>query len=152
LNQSHGPESGSGSHSAAVPRSKGSGADYPPRRIDCLASDGHPCPPMAGPGTITARRTEIGEDALHRTTKHAMKCRFFIGLFAFAAMLAVDQYAFGQQAGTPGNFSGEKTSWHGFARFDFLMDEAALTVRSIKASPDEKHGIIDQVKGQLRCV
>jgi hypothetical protein len=81
-----------------------------------------------------------------------MKFRFFIGLFAFATMPAVDQYAFGQEAGTPSNFTGEKTSWHGFDRFDFLMDEAALTVRSIKASPDEKNGIIDQVKGQLRCV
>jgi hypothetical protein len=107
---------------------------------------------MGGPGTITARRTEIGEDAFHRTTKDAMKCRFFIGLFAFAAMPDVDLNVFGQVARTPANFTGEKTSWYGFDRFDFLMDEAALTVQPIKASPDEKNGIDGQVKGQLRCV
>jgi hypothetical protein len=55
-------------------------------------------------------------------------------------------------AGIPANFSGEKTSWHGFDRFDFLMDEAALTVQPIKASLDEKNEIEGQVKGQLRCV
>lgn len=58
----------------------------------------------------------------------------------------------GVAAGTPANFTGEKTSWHGFDRFDFLMDDAALTVQPIKASPDEKNEIKDQVKGQLRCV
>jgi hypothetical protein len=55
-------------------------------------------------------------------------------------------------AGTPANFTGQKTSWHGFDRFDFLMDEAALTLRPIMASPEEKTGIVGQVKGQVRCV
>ncbi|MBI3860260.1 MAG: alpha/beta hydrolase [Planctomycetia bacterium] len=49
-------------------------------------------------------------------------------------------------------FTGEKTAWHGFDRFDFLMDEAALTVQPIKASPDEGNGINGEVPGQLRCV
>jgi pimeloyl-ACP methyl ester carboxylesterase len=49
-------------------------------------------------------------------------------------------------------FTGEKTSWHGFDRYDFLMDEAKLTLQPIKAAADEKDGIKGQVKGQLRCV
>lgn len=49
-------------------------------------------------------------------------------------------------------FTGDKTSWHGFDRYDFLMDEAQCTLRPIKAAPDEKNGIKGQVKGQLRCV
>ena len=92
-----------------------------------------------------------------------MKCRFFMGLLAVTAMVAVDQDAFGQElrqsllkrrqlAGTPANFTGEKTSWHGFDRFDFLMDDAALTVQPIKASPDEENWDQGQVKGKLRCV
>ena len=87
-----------------------------------------------------------------------MKCRFFMGLLAVTAMVAVNQDAFGQElrqsvaAETPASFTGEKTSWHGFDRFDFLMDDAALTVQPIKASPDEENGINGQVKGQLRCV
>src|SRR5437016_14537697 len=52
--------------------------------------------------------------------------------------------------GTP--FTGEKTSWHGFDRYDFLMDEAKFTLQPIKAAADEKDGIKGQVKGQLRCV
>jgi len=49
-------------------------------------------------------------------------------------------------------FSGEKTAWHGFDRYDFLMDEATLALKPIKAAPDEKNGIKGQVKGQLRCI
>jgi hypothetical protein len=49
-------------------------------------------------------------------------------------------------------FSGEKTAWHGFDRYDFLMDEANFTIKPIKAAPDEKNGIKGQVQGQLRCV
>jgi hypothetical protein len=105
-----------------------------------------------------------------------MKCRLFMGLLAVTAMVAVNQDAYGQELrqsvangtdakgraqvspigagerGTPASFTGEKTSWHGFDRFDFLMDDAALTVQPIKASPDEKNGIDGQAKGQLRCV
>jgi hypothetical protein len=54
--------------------------------------------------------------------------------------------------GTPASFTGERTSWHGFDRFDFVMDETALTVQPITASPDERTGVIGQVKGQVRCV
>ncbi len=49
-------------------------------------------------------------------------------------------------------FTGEKTSWHGYDRYDFLMDEVQFTIQPIKAAPDEKNGIRGQVKGQLRCV
>ncbi|HTU92888.1 MAG TPA: hypothetical protein VMF69_22600 [Gemmataceae bacterium] len=49
-------------------------------------------------------------------------------------------------------FGGEKTTWHGFDRYDFLMDETALILKPIKARGDEKDGIKDQVKGKLRCV
>jgi pimeloyl-ACP methyl ester carboxylesterase len=52
----------------------------------------------------------------------------------------------------PEGFNGEKTSWHGFDRHDFLMDEAKLTLKPVKAAPDEKNGIKGQVKAQLRCV
>jgi hypothetical protein len=30
-------------------------------------------------------------------------------------------------------FGGEKTSWHGFDRYDFLMDETDFTVKPHKA-------------------
>src|SRR5882724_3758219 len=49
-------------------------------------------------------------------------------------------------------FSGEKTTWHGFDRYDFLMDEADFSIKPHKASPDERNAVRIQVKGQLRCV
>ena len=55
-------------------------------------------------------------------------------------------------AGAPPSFGDEKTSWHGFDRYDFLMDEADLSIKPYKAPPDEGDGVRTQVKGRLRCV
>ena len=49
-------------------------------------------------------------------------------------------------------FTGEKTAWHGFDRYDSLMDQDSLTLKPIKAADDERNGIKGQVKGQWRCV
>jgi pimeloyl-ACP methyl ester carboxylesterase len=54
-------------------------------------------------------------------------------------------------AATP-QLGGEKTTWRGFDRYDFLMDEADLSIKPYKASPDERTAVRNQVKGQLRCV
>src|SRR6266851_5528915 len=53
-------------------------------------------------------------------------------------------------ADTP--FTGDKTAWHGFDRYDFLLDEEKLTVEPTKAKPDEKNAIRGSVKGKRRCV
>ncbi|HEX4591057.1 MAG TPA: hypothetical protein VH120_14060 [Gemmataceae bacterium] len=52
----------------------------------------------------------------------------------------------------PPQFGGEKTSWHGFDRYDFLMDEADLSIKPHKAPPDEGNAVQTQVKGHYRCV
>ncbi len=49
-------------------------------------------------------------------------------------------------------FEGEKTAWHGFDRYDFLMDENSLAIKPIKAEEDEKDGIKHQLPGQRRCI
>ncbi|MBI3860287.1 MAG: LamG domain-containing protein [Planctomycetia bacterium] len=82
-----------------------------------------------------------------------MRSRSFRLLLASTAIAAVIHHS--QRcvaAGAQVTFTGEKTAWHGFDRFDFLMDEAALAVQPIKASPDEGNGINGQAPGQLRCV
>src|SRR5450759_5095370 len=38
---------------------------------------------------------------------------------------------------SPSTFVGEKTLWHGYDRYDFLMDEATLVLKPIKAAEDE---------------
>jgi pimeloyl-ACP methyl ester carboxylesterase len=55
-------------------------------------------------------------------------------------------------AGAPPAFGDEKTSWHGFDRYDFLMDEQDFSITPFKAFPDEHNAVRTQVKGQLRCV
>jgi hypothetical protein len=54
--------------------------------------------------------------------------------------------------GAPPRFEGEKTTWHGFDRYDFLMDETDLTIKPHKAGADEGNALKTQVKGQYRCM
>jgi pimeloyl-ACP methyl ester carboxylesterase len=50
------------------------------------------------------------------------------------------------------SFAGPKTSWHGFARHDFLMNEQELSLQTIQAADDEHDGIKHNVKGLRRCI
>ena len=49
-------------------------------------------------------------------------------------------------------FEGEKTLWHGFDRYDFLMEEENLAIKPTRAAPDEGDGIRHQSPGQRRCI
>jgi pimeloyl-ACP methyl ester carboxylesterase len=49
-------------------------------------------------------------------------------------------------------FEGDHTSWHGFDRYDFLLDEQTLAIAPFTAAPDEGNAIKGDVKGQRRCV
>ncbi len=52
----------------------------------------------------------------------------------------------------PPQFGGAKATWHGFDRYDFLMDEADLSIQPHQAAPDEVNAVRIPVKGKLRCV
>ncbi|MDB5001838.1 MAG: hypothetical protein JWQ34_63 [Mucilaginibacter sp.] len=51
-------------------------------------------------------------------------------------------------------FEGEKTSWHGFDRYDYLMDMETMAIKPIKATPQEGTGMNDAntPKGTIRCI
>jgi pimeloyl-ACP methyl ester carboxylesterase len=49
-------------------------------------------------------------------------------------------------------FAGEKVEWHGFDRYDFLLDEQTLTITPFKAPSDEGSGVKDPEPGQRRCI
>ncbi|HTH82835.1 MAG TPA: alpha/beta hydrolase [Mucilaginibacter sp.] len=51
-------------------------------------------------------------------------------------------------------FEGEKTSWHGFDRYDYLMDMETLAITPFKATPQERTGMDDKntPKGKVRCI
>jgi len=48
-------------------------------------------------------------------------------------------------ADPPKAFAGEKTSWHGYDRFDFLLDDEKLSIEPSKVAANE-------VKGKRRCI
>jgi len=49
-------------------------------------------------------------------------------------------------------FTGEKATWHGFDRYDFIMDEDTLAIAPFKSLPGEGNGVKDPPKGQRRCI
>lgn len=49
-------------------------------------------------------------------------------------------------------FTGEKSSWHGFDRYDFIMDEQTLELTPIKATPEEGNNAKAPEKGTRRCI
>jgi pimeloyl-ACP methyl ester carboxylesterase len=51
-------------------------------------------------------------------------------------------------------FEGEKTSWNGFDRYDYLMDVATFAITPFQALPAEKTGMDDKntPKGNVRCI
>jgi pimeloyl-ACP methyl ester carboxylesterase len=79
-----------------------------------------------------------------------MTSRLLLVLLLFATVDGVLNSV--RSADTASQFGLEKTSWHGFDRFDFVMDEATLSITPTKAADDEKDGIKHTVSGQRRCV
>jgi len=50
-------------------------------------------------------------------------------------------------------FQGDKIDWHGFDRYDFVMDMQTLAITTFKAPVGEKSGSLgNSAPGQLRCV
>ncbi len=85
---------------------------------------------------------------------HEMKLRMnqYMDL-SLAAIVVVTLFgSIEAKASSPTTFAGEKTAWHGFDRYDFLMDQKNLTLKPIKAAADEKNGIKGQVEGHWRCI
>jgi len=53
----------------------------------------------------------------------------------------------------PLSFQGDKIDWHGFDRYDFVMDMQTLAITPFKALAGEESGNLGiSDKGQLRCV
>ena len=47
---------------------------------------------------------------------------------------------------------GEKTSWHGFKRYDFIMDDESLEINPIRQPDGEGNGVRAPEKGKRRCI
>lgn len=76
-------------------------------------------------------------------------------LFVYTAVFAAT-FFFGVKEGAaqepaPG-FTGSKTLWHGFDRYDFVMDEQTLDIQPYDASAAEGDGIQGDTPGKRRCI
>jgi len=49
-------------------------------------------------------------------------------------------------------FTGETTDWHGFDRYDFVLDEQSLMITPLQAPAGENTGVKDPEKGHRRCI
>jgi pimeloyl-ACP methyl ester carboxylesterase len=83
-------------------------------------------------------------------------CTLFVAALAFNAAIQKSRSGDGipgtPKAEIPKAFAGDKSSWHGFDRYDFLLDEEKLSIEPFKANADEKNGIKGDVKGMRRCI
>lgn len=57
-----------------------------------------------------------------------------------------------QSAGPAPVFAGEKTDWHGYDRYDFVLDSSAGTIAPFARPADEKSGVREPAPGQRRCI
>ena len=86
-----------------------------------------------------------------RTTTAANRVAHIVvlTLFSLAAGRCLSPRIHAAESSVP--FTGDKTAWHGFDRYDFHMDEATLSITPMKAAEDEKNGIAHTIDGQRRC-
>jgi len=80
----------------------------------------------------------------HSTMKH--NAVFF--LMACTVFILGNRPVNAQNSG----FGVEKTTWHGYDRYDFVMDEQTLEITPIKAPEGEKNDVGAPAKGQRRCI
>jgi pimeloyl-ACP methyl ester carboxylesterase len=72
--------------------------------------------------------------------------------FLSAATSLLMLFALAQKQDEFLSYAGNKTSWHGFDRYDFLMDSIDFTILSFHSSLKEENGILEQVPGKYRCI
>jgi pimeloyl-ACP methyl ester carboxylesterase len=73
--------------------------------------------------------------------------------FAIALALVGAARGDGGSAGTPLTpFEADKINWHGFDRYDFVMEESDLSIKPFKAPAGEGFGVKDPEQGQRRCI
>ena len=75
-----------------------------------------------------------------------MKSSFYAATF-FAVLYCLCSLSSAEEI-----FPGEKSSWHGFDRYDFVLDEATLEITPFKAPDREGDGVSAPGAGKRRCI
>ena len=95
---------------------------------------------------IWTKRVMPGVNAQAMTRTKFIALAFAICAFGFA-----DTMRAAESSGPP-PLEGEKIDWHGFDRYDFVMDEETLAITPFKSPEGEGNGVKDPAKGQRRCI
>ena len=70
-------------------------------------------------------------------------------LYIFTVGFLDGDYAIAQNTST---FEGIKSSWYGFDRYDFEMDEQTLALTPVQLTSEEGMGVRAPENGKRRCV
>src|ERR1700722_4521217 len=93
---------------------------------------------------------------MNKASCHASIPSNFITLAAIAiSMCGWPGTIHGEEPSAPmaaAPFEGEKTAWHGFDRYDFVMDDQTLAIMPFLAPASEGSGVKDPEEGQRRCI
>ncbi len=75
-----------------------------------------------------------------------------IVLFLFGLVPAL--YSAGQEppTNTAPVFTGEKSDWHGYDRYDYVLDSSGGTISPFARPVDERSGVHEPAPGQRRCI
>jgi pimeloyl-ACP methyl ester carboxylesterase len=84
--------------------------------------------------------------------KHYFRLKIRNSAVLFFIVCAVCLLGIAPVAAQNSGFGPEKTSWHGYDRYDFVMDEQTLEITPIKAPEGEKNSVGAPAKGQRRCI
>lgn len=70
---------------------------------------------------------------------------------ALVTLGVIDTVRAAETSSSPSDFTGEKSSWHGFDRYDFVMD-TNLSLQPFNVPAGENSGVGDPASGQRRCI
>jgi pimeloyl-ACP methyl ester carboxylesterase len=88
---------------------------------------------------------------MQRISSSSKKRSQFAGLALLAAVtIGVAALRAAEPSDSP--FEGQKSTWHGFDRYDFVMDCTDLTLKPFKSPEGEGAGVGSPLSGQRRCV
>jgi hypothetical protein len=83
---------------------------------------------------------------------HSQQIRHIFVMFAVVFLFSFSGINRGVAQTLSSILQGEKTSWHGFDRYDFIMDENTFIITPSKSLIGEGDGVKDPEKGQRRCI
>ncbi|MEY2466166.1 MAG: hypothetical protein QOD03_687, partial [Verrucomicrobiota bacterium] len=91
------------------------------------------------------------KSSLRRRISQTLKLKQLVAATLFATGILSASPTHGGESSSV-SFDGGKSEWHGFDRYDFVMDEQTLAITPFSAPAGEGAGVKEPAKGQRRCI